>query len=479
MDEALFDKKGVTPEGAAAIAANIPPELTRLAELTEGAGFRLFAVGGLVRNSLLRLPVSDIDICSAMPPERMIALCREHGFTVVPKGIAFGMVEVHLGGARFEHTTFRSDSYAEGGAHRPSEVRFSSSPEEDAFRRDFSVNAMYFDIRAGCVLDPTGGLPDLAAGLIRTTSPDPRTVLSDDGLRIMRLVRFAAELGFDIEPRSLAAAQALVSNLADISAERIRDELDKILLSDVKYGEVSAPRVFHGLALLRDVGALDIILPELCLGRGMEQKKGFHRYDVLDHCLHTASEAVPTLPARLAALLHDVGKPPVFERTGRMYGHDAEGAELAREILHRLRYDNKTIDRVTFIIRHHMYDLNNTAKESTLRRTFARWGYERSLDIADIRTADVHGSGFITGDVASAERWRRILAAMKRENAPFSEAELACTGADIIAWLGIPPGPAVADIKRRMLAHCAVHPKDNLKERLEKLASDLYPRPVD
>ncbi|MBQ3938874.1 MAG: CCA tRNA nucleotidyltransferase [Clostridia bacterium] len=458
------------------VRSHIPQELYLLAELVSLEGARLYAVGGLVRSSLLGLPISDIDICSAVLPERMIALCRERGFTVVPKGIDFGMVEVHIGGESFEHTTFRSDSYAEGGAHRPSEVRFSSSAEEDAFRRDFSVNAMYFDILSGEVLDPTGGLADLEAGLIRTTSPDPRTVLADDGLRIMRLVRFAAELGFDIEPASMAAARELVSNLADISAERIRDELNKVLLADVKYGERSAERVLHGLTLLREVGALGVILPELLEGEGLEQKKEYHRYDVLRHALHAASEAVPALPLRLAALLHDVAKPRVFAETGKMHGHDVVGAELARAILRRLRYDNKTIDRVVFIVRHHMYDLDNAAKDSTLRRTFARWGYERSLDIAEIRIADVHGSGVITGKVAAAERWKRILADMKRENAPFSENELNCSGADIIEWLGIPPGPAVADIKRRMLAHCAVHPRDNTRERLQKLVTDFRPK---
>ena len=181
MEPILIEK-----EKLEVILSHIPQELYLLAELVSREGARLYAVGGLVRNSLLGLPISDIDICSAVLPGRMTELCRESGFKVVPKGIDFGMVEVHIGGESFEHTTFRSDSYAEGGSHRPSEVRFSASVEEDAVRRDFSVNAMYFDILSGEVLDPTGGLADLNAGLIRTTSPDPRTVLADDGLRIMR-----------------------------------------------------------------------------------------------------------------------------------------------------------------------------------------------------------------------------------------------------------------------------------------------------
>lgn len=470
---AYFTSSGVAPEGIEAIRRGIPSELVSLAELFASAGFTLYAVGGLVRNSLLSLPLSDIDICSAMTPDKVIELCRKNRLSVVPKGIDFGMVEIHTGEYRFEHTTFRSDSYSEGGAHRPRSVRFSSTPAEDAVRRDFTVNALYFDILSHAVLDPTGGLADLEARLIRTTSPDPDAVLSDDGLRIMRLVRFASELGFEADEASLASARKLAGNLRDISAERIRDEFDKILLSDVRYGERLAEKVFHGLDMLDRVGALDVILPELCLGRGMKQKPDFHIYDVMEHCLHTAAEAEPILTARLSGLLHDVGKPVVKLRTGNMHGHDAEGAEIAREILHRLRYDNKTINTVVFTVRHHMYDLNNTAKESTLRRTFARWGYEKSLYIVAIRIADVHGSGVISGRVDSAERWKRILAQMKEEKAPFSERELACSGHDVIHWLNVPPGPVVADVKRRLVAHCAVHPADNTREKLERIVRDM------
>ncbi|MCH5279482.1 MAG: CCA tRNA nucleotidyltransferase [Christensenellaceae bacterium] len=451
----------------------VSDELSLFARCVEAAGARLYAVGGLVRNGLLGLPVYDIDVCSALRPEAVISLCARAGFGIVRKGIDFGMVEVHINGKKFEHTTFRSDSYAEGGAHRPSAVRFSTTVEEDAFRRDFTVNALYLDVLSGQIKDPTGGLTDLEKRIIRTTSPSPYTVLSDDGLRIMRMVRFAAELYFDIDAETYETAKQLCGNLKDISPERIRDELNKILLSDVKYGERNPERVLHGLELLRDVGAIELILPELYLGRGIEQKPTHHLYDVLDHCLHTAAEISPNLVMRLSGLLHDVGKPPVNLRTGKMYGHDLEGADISREILTRLRYDNKTIAEVCFIVRHHMYDLNNTAKESTLRTTFGRWGYERSMEIAEIREADVHGSGIIKGEVKSADRWRELLKKMKDEHTPFSDKELNCTGEDIMRWLSLPPGPRVGDIKRRLLEHCARFPQDNTPEKLERLARDV------
>ena len=141
-------------------SVSLPESLIRIAERISARGCRLFAVGGLVRNTLLGLPVSDIDICSALTPDETIELVHEMGFKVVPKGIAFGMVEIHADGQKFEHTTFRADKYSAGGAHRPTSIQFSKTPEEDSRRRDFSVNALYCDILTREILDPSGGLPD-------------------------------------------------------------------------------------------------------------------------------------------------------------------------------------------------------------------------------------------------------------------------------------------------------------------------------
>ena len=182
---------------------------------------------------------------------------------------------------------------------------------------------------------------------------------------------FCGGAQFKIDPATFACASRLCGNLRDISAERIRDELNKLLLCDIKYGSRNTEQVLNGLLLLRDIGALAVILPELSRGRGIAQKPTHHRYDVLDHALHTAAESKPMLVPRLAGLLHDVAKPVVLEKNGNMHGHDAEGEIISREIMQRLRYDNKTTDEVCFIVRHHMYDLNNTAKDKTLRRTFA------------------------------------------------------------------------------------------------------------
>lgn len=453
---------------------NFPKWLVRLALLIQNEGGTAYAVGGFVRNRLLNLPVSDIDICSSLTPEQIISLCRRNGIRVYPKGLAYGTVEICWNGEKYEHTTFRSDTYPDGGAHHPDSVHFSTSLEEDAFRRDFSINAIYVNPLSGELIDPTGGIADLEKHLIRTTSKDPHQILRADGLRILRLIRFAGELGFDIDNETLAAAKELCNNLRSVSAERIASELNKILLCDVKYGERSADAVYRTLSLLETIGAIDIIIPELARGRGLKQKPTHHRYDVLHHGLHTASETAPKLILRLAGLLHDVGKPYVHERTGTMHEHNVVGESISREILQRLRYDKKTCDEVSFLVRNHMYDLNNTAKESTLRVRIVLWGIDRTLELAEIREADVHGSGVIRDRVKAADRWRTLLDKMIDEKVPFSVNELKCTGNNICQWLNIESSPNVGRVKVGLLKHCARFPKDNNPEKLQALAKDLF-----
>jgi len=463
---------------------NFDTELITLAEAFARRGFELFVVGGHVRNALLGLPVSDTDITSRMRPDEVKALCKDLGLKTVDKGIAFGMVEIHIGGQKYEHTTFRSDSYAEGGAHRPQAISYADSPQEDAFRRDFTVNALYCSVLTGRVIDPTGGIDDLEARVIRATSSDPNIILRDDGLRLLRLCRFAAELGFDIEGKTCEAAMECASLLADISAERVRDELNKILTSDKKYGVAADESVLRGLMLMDELRLLDVIIPELVPCRGMAQSPKFHKYPVLLHIMHTTAMAEdeglenvnvknPMLAVRIACLLHDVAKPVVFREQGNMHGHDERGEIISREIMHRLRYDNAMAELVAWLVRWHMFDIDGNAKEPTLRKRFCQWGADNVRMLAAVRRADFRGSVGERIQVKSADRWIRVLDEMITEGAPFSEEELACTGADIMEWTGEPPSQKIGRIKHAMLLHCACRPRDNIAERLKILAIDL------
>ncbi len=449
------------------------PELNTLARLVRERGCELFVVGGHVRNTLLGFRISDTDITSALTPGEMTGLCEKAGFKVVPKGVDFGMVEIHIGDKSYEHTTFRADSYGEGGSHRPQSVAFSKAPEEDAFRRDFTVNALYASVLTGELIDPTGGLGDIEKRLIRTTTPDPETILKDDGLRIMRLCRFAAELGFDIEEKTFAAAKKCAPLLADISAERVRDELIKILMADAKYGLPAQESVLRGLELMDEVGALDVILPELARCRGVGQSPKYHKYPVLEHIFQTVSMSEPELTLRLACLLHDAGKPAALEKNGNMHGHDVISEDISREVFRRLRFDNETAEEAAWLVRRHMFDLDGRAKEPTLKKRFAEWGEARVNALAAIREADFRGSVGERITVKTAERWRRVLGEMKAKRTPFSENELNCTGRDIMEWLSLPPSPRIGEIKRALFMHCAVRPQDNTYEKLRETARDM------
>ena len=183
---------------------------------------------------------------------------------------------------------------------------------------------------------------------------------------------------------------------------------------------------------------------------------------------------------KLAALLHDVGKPYALEKNlieparTPMLGHDRLGADISQEISARLRCTNADALRLSLLIRNHMYDLNGSAKESTLRGQFALWGRSMTEDLILLRQADVHGSGVQTsGPVDTAERWKRVLADMLREGAPFSEKELCCTGEDIIKWTGLPPGPEIGQMKRKLLVYCAKHPRENQKQRLARVVRNM------
>lgn len=440
---------------------NLPPALRAFAESLSEEGIALYAVGGCVRDALLGRPVHDMDLCSRLKPDELIA--RANACSVQARIVqkTLGTVLLIFDGQTFEHTTFRTESYGTGGAHRPETVVFSDLPEEDAFRRDFSVNALYQSLTTGEIVDPTGGLSDLSRRVLRTTAADPAQILRDDGLRVMRLVRFAASLGFSIDTATWTAAKTHAALLADTAWERRRQELERVLLD---------PHVLTGLTLLRDVGALPYVLPECVACDGVPQRKDHHRYDVLMHMFHTCAETPEELGCRLIGLLHDVGKPVTKQRDGNLYAHDIDSAEIAKVMLERLRFPSALIERVCFAVRAHMFDITDSAADATLRRRFALWGRERTEDVIMIREADVRGSGYRTDYTAA--HWRSVYDAMQREHAPFSESELAVSGEDVMQELGLLAGERVGRIKRQLLLHCAVHPNDNRRDVLKKRMHD-------
>ena len=454
----------------------IGANLSEIARAFRDAGVSVYAVGGLVRNSLLNLPPSDIDICSRLTPDEVSALFLGTGVRVIEKAKEFGTVELHLNGEHYEHTTFRAERYGAGGKHRPDAVTLGGTVETDAFRRDFTVNALYYDLNTGALLDPTGGLDDLDRRVLRATGEHPDTIMGSDALRVLRLVRFASELRFAVDAATYASAKRFAPQLCDIAAERLGGELMKLLLSDVRYPALQTKRegrdgesaflaksVLYGLTMLDGLGALDVLIPELIPCRGMEQRSDQHRYDVLTHSLHVCAETPARQELRLAGLLHDVGKPRCMELYGDRLRHAALSAEIARTVLTRLKLPGAVTGRSCALIADHMYDIQNRAKESTLRVTFARWGRAYTEDMIALREADVRGTG--RGDDYFAVRWRTLYDTMCVDGTPMDIKELAVTGRDIIGATGA-SGAQVGKLKERLFWHAARHPGDNTRERL-------------
>lgn len=452
-----------------------PEELVTLSKAAAERGAKLYLVGGGVRNGLLGLPASDLDITGRLLQDEVLGLCDELGIPCVKMSTALGTLHIRVGTEIAEYTPFRTEDYAPGGAHRPETVRFGVSMEEDAVRRDFTVNALYKDILTGEITDPLGGLEDLKKRRLRMCAPD---TLSSDALRILRLVRFSAELGFSVEPETLEKARENAPLLRDIVPERKKEELMRILLADAKYAggtvEITpaylpdppefAENVFDALMLMDDIGVWAELIPELNEGRGEDQNCIFHKYTVQEHIFRAAAFAPRDPLLRLTMLLHDVGKPACKKRDGNYHEHDLIGTDMARTILERLRFSNREREIVPELIHAHMFDTGKNAKKNTVRKHFLALGRENTARLIAVREADVHGCG--TDDGFIAEKWRSIFGEMLTDGTPFSENELKITGRELMELTGVKEGRAVGEIKKELLRLCLADPAKNERERL-------------
>jgi tRNA nucleotidyltransferase (CCA-adding enzyme) len=446
----------------------LPAHVVRLFDALHHAEFPpVYLVGGFVRNRLLGLPEGDLDLACSAPPQHLLKIASEE-FQVSERSYGLGtmLIRQHFQGRcyEYEYTSFRYDLYGRGGNHTPESVVFTKDIQVDAQRRDFTVNALYAG-EDGTVLDPTNrGMEDLARRTMVQLSPN---TLEKDALRILRMVRFACELDFAIDPETFSRAQRFVFQLQDISPERLRDEFQKILLADVKYAHSGA--VLHGLHLLKDLKAFSFLFPRLCDGDGVLQNKQYHAYDVLEHGLHSCACAPADLETRLAALLHDIGKPEALQTRGRMLGHDKIGKIIAGQELTALRFENIVVRHVTELIENHMFDLNNDAGKKAVIRMISRLGKEQFLKLCDLREADFKGSG--KGNPAlSAQKWRAILQDLIDHSAPLERSSLAVNGNDLMRELKIPPGKAVGELLQALHRYAMKKPAQNNYKSLIRYA---------
>jgi tRNA nucleotidyltransferase (CCA-adding enzyme) len=451
-----------------------PAFLKPLVEALGQRGQSVYLVGGAVRNALLGLPDSDFDLCGAILADAMVAIAEAAGYQANIRSCELGTVDIINRDGRAEYTPFRIERYAPGGAHRPDFVEFTVDIGADALRRDFTVNALYKNMATGEIADPLGGLEDLRAKRLRACGKTASDTLKDDGLRILRMARFCAELGFAPEKALCDAAHAHAHNLRAISPSRIFGEWQRLCLCDMKYPGFApdCDKPMIAITLLDQSGALRMLMPVLYDGVGVAQDEKVHRFDVFGHSLHAFAAAPPDVALRTAALLHDIGKPSALGKCGRMYDHQYESVALARPILDILGVPMSLQKEILPLISRHMFDMDGRAKESTVRVRFATWGFDFAEKLIKLRLCDAVGSG-LPPRMGTIEKWRRILAQMKREGAIDDPRMLAIDGYDIQQVCRLGPGAHVGRIKALLFERCAQNPNLNRRGVLLSEAASL------
>lgn len=444
--------------GGASLDLRPPQEVRRIARRLEESGYRAWAVGGAVRDALAGLHPDDWDLTTSARPSDVQRIFRR----TVPIGVDHGTVGV-LGkdGELYEVTTFRRDVETFG---RRARVAFSDTLEEDLERRDFTINAVAWHPLSGELRDPHGGAEDLRHGVLRTVG-DPGSRFTEDRLRVLRALRFAGRFGLRIDPATWDALRESADRLDDLSAERIRDELYKVLAGD--------PEPARALELYRDSGVLRELFPELQACVGLAHHSG---EDVWSHQLRVLVALPRTRPIlRLAALLHDVGAASTAD-TLPPWERAAAGAASAREVMRRLRSSNADADRVAHLVAQHARFPSAEAPPAEVRRWLRRVGIDHYRDLIRLRIAHVRaGAGGDAGELrATAARIR----AMLRERVPLAASDLAIGGSEL-RKLGIPAGPQYGEILRDLLELVTDDPSLNERERLIDIVRGGLDRAAD
>lgn len=432
----------------------LPEKVKYIIDTLMEAGYEAYAVGGCIRDSILGRKPGDWDITTSAKPMQV----KELFSRTIDTGIQHGTVTVMMNGEGFEVTTYRVDGEYEDGRH-PKEVVFTASLLEDLKRRDFTINAMAYNEKDGLV-DAFSGIEDLEKKVIRCVG-NPKERFEEDALRMMRAVRFAAQLGFSIEEETKGAITELAQNLAKVSAERIQVELVKLLVSN-------HPEEF---LTFYETGLTRIFLPEFDAMMDTPQNNKHHCYNVGKHTIEALKNSSSDKIIRLTMLLHDVAKPVCksMDEQGIYHfsGHPAKGAEIAKEILKRLKFDNDTIRRVTTLIKWH--DDMPPLEPRAIRRAIFRTGLEQYPALFAVKRADTMGKNQYqrAEKLAYIEGYQKLYEEILEKQQCLTLKDLAVTGKDLIE-AGMKPGKELGEVLERMLDYVLEHPEENQKEILMK-----------
>ena len=432
----------------------IPEKAKFIIETITKAGFEAYVVGGCVRDSILGRKPEDWDITTSAKPYQVKALFPR----TIDTGIQHGTVTVMLDKEGFEVTTYRIDGKYEDSRH-PKEVTFTPNLTEDLKRRDFTINAMAYNEQTG-LIDIFGGMQDIEKKVIRCVG-DAKERFTEDALRIMRAIRFSAQLGYTIEEKTAEAIRELAPNLQNISAERIQVELVKLLVS---------PHPDY-LRMAYDMGVTKVILPEFDRMMETPQNHPHHKYNVGEHTLHALLAVPCDRILRLTMLLHDVGKPDTLSVDEKgithFHGHQAVGEELANRILRRLKFDNDTIHIVTRLVRYHDYGNGVDPDMRIVRRGIQKVGEDIFPLLIPVRHADVCAQSDYkrTEKLELLDKWERLYHEIVAQNQCVSLKTMAITGKDLIA-LGMKPGKEIGAMLNGLLQMVIENPECNTREFL-------------
>lgn len=461
---------------------SIPKEISHVAQTIESAGYEAYLIGGCVRDLLRSVQPKDWDITTSAKPEEIIALFpktfyeNDYGTVgVVNEEISEDEVDPIKKTLRVvEVTPYRKETTYTNYRH-PDEISFSGNLTDDLLRRDFTMNAIAYNVAKGEIVDLHEGERDITRKLIRTVGK-PADRFNEDALRVMRAIRFSAELGFTIEKETMDAVVEYAHRLEHIAGERIRDEFTKIIMSE---------RPMEGIILMHHAGVLKYILPELEQGLKCEQN-GDHIYDVWEHNLralqHSADRNWP-LHVRIAALLHDVGKPATRrwsdeKKDWTFYGHDVVGGKMTIKILERLRFPKQFIHDVATLVRHHLFfsDIEKITL-SAVRRIVASVGPELVWDLMNVRSCDRIGMGRPKETPYRLRKYHSMLEEAMR--APVSVGMLKIDGAKIMDVTNTKPGKEIGWTLHALFDEVLEHPELNTSEYLENRAKELIILPKD
>lgn len=436
---------------------DLPEKVRQIINCITEAGFEAYAVGGCIRDSILGREPDDWDITTSATPLQVKQLFRR----TIDTGIQHGTVTVMLDREGFEVTTYRIDGKYEDGRH-PREVTFTPNLEEDLKRRDFTINAMAYNEQDGLV-DLFGGMEDIKAGIIRCVG-DPKARFNEDALRIMRAIRFAAQLGYEIDHETKQAIGELAPNLKKISAERIQVELTKLVVS-------AHP---EAIGTVYETGVAAVILPELKDIMETQQNHPHHSYSVGEHTIRAMQQVEGRKELRLAMLFHDMGKPRCLtvDENGvtHFYGHAQISADIARNILRRLRYDNDTTDTVCRLVLYHDYGNGADPDRRMVRRAMNKIGENLFPLLFAVRKADIMAQSqtFRAEKLKRLAKWQELYEEILKREECVSLKTLALTGSDLIG-LGMRPGKELGATLHELLEMVLDHPEYNTKDYLSDL----------